>query len=560
MRQSITIAGGSRLPLRKVDNEPGRYAMKRRLIAIFALFATVVTTRFQCDWKNPFASLMAEPPAGVQIPFHDKMLRAADTVLMEPGYANARALVKTWERYMAGFASDDRRAKELEILANEPAILGFVNDPEGRLAPVFREEARRLLDTYGNGSLKAWRLRSVAGKVVLGHNEKLLKNAEDAVTRREISPRGFTIPMRGSGFNFSLDAEWDITRLPDFPLSQVNSEYLFFQTDHELNLAALPDGNNLPDSAYRFVSGNKFISEPYGVHNGMRIVAVRSADHFLIICYPFAGYIFYAVRGSLVLLLIAALIYGLTRLAALRSAAHHVLENRSGKWLEDHYSQSLSLSEKAIGLTDKSIGVVEQIKEREAQVISELGRHLQGLSKSITDQTRQILEEASAPARASAESVLRSQTEPAIIRPLHKKSVRKEPILISPETKPDIAVSIELDLPLRDEKQLPPEEKAQFLSSLRRKARDKSAPPEYIHDERIDNYDYVAPEPMPIPKPDVAEILKSEPDTANLDYVQKFRYAGKARVLPMAAVSQKGNVLRVREDLHREELTLSEEE
>jgi hypothetical protein len=293
----------------------------------------------------------------------------------------------------------------------------------------------------------------------------------------------------------------------------------------------------------------------------MRVVAVKSTDHFLIICYPFAGYLFYAVRGGLLLLLLVALVFAAAKLRSLRSAAKHVLENRSGQWLEQHYEQSLSLTEKAVSITDKSLAVTEQLKQRETEVIAELGRQLSSMNRSIADQTRQLIDEtlkAKEPAKPAASAGMsRPQT---ILRPLHKKTVRKEAIILDGDANPEIRVSIELDLPLADEKQLPPEGKAALVSSLKRKAREKSALPDFIHDERIDNYDYVPPEPMPLPAITPAAETQNEPDTANLEYVQKFRYAGKTRVLPMAAVPAKGPVLNVREDLHREQLIVSEDE
>jgi|GEM_PF-4408933 len=531
----------------------------RTVLSLFISLAAFA--RFQCDWKVPFSAENREPSVTNEIPFADKALRAADFTLMEPGYAQAREISQRWQSYTSAFGTDDKRAKELEILANEPAITGLLNDPDGALAPVFRIEARRVLDEFGNRALVAWRLRALNGKVILGHQESRLRSAADAEMRREITPRYFTIPIRGTGFNFSLDAEWDISRLSDFPLSQVNSEYLFFQTDHNLNLIALPDGSRLPDAAYRFVSGNKFIAEPYGVRHGMRVLAVKSPDHYLIICYPFAGYLFYAVRGGLLILLLVALIFAAAKLRSLRSAAKHVLENRSGQWLEQHYEQSLSLTEKAVSITDKSLAVAEQLKQRETEVIAELGRQLGNMNRNIAAQTRQLIDEtlqAKEPVK-SLSSVGAPQPQ-AIVRPLHKKVVRKEAIILDGDVNPEIRVSIELDLPLADERQLPPEGKAALVSSLKRKAREKSALPDFIHDERIDNYDYVPPEPMPLPVVTPAAEAQGEPDTANLEYVQKFRYAGKTRVLPMAAVPAKSPVLNVREDLHREQLIVSEEE
>lgn len=528
---------------------------------VFLLLCLAASARFQCDWKMPFSGENKAESLGLEIPFSDKALRAVDFALMEPGYGQAREISQRWQSYTSAFSHDEKRAKELEVLANEPAITGLLNDPDGALAPVFRAEARRVLDEFGNRALVAWRLRALNGKVLLGHEEKRLKSSEDAVMRRDITPRFITIPIQGTGFNYSLDAEWDISRLADFPLSQVNSEYLFFQTDHNLNLIALPDGSRLPDVAYRFVSGNKFISEPHGVQHGMRVVAVKSTDHFLIICYPFAGYLFYAVRGGLVILLLVALVFALAKLRSLRSAAKHVLENRSGQWLQQHYEQSLSLTEKAVSITDKSLAITEQLKQRETEVIAELGRALGNMNRSITEQTRQLIDEtlkAKEPAKSAPSSGM-SQPQ-TIVRPLHKKTVRKEAIILEGDGNPEIRVSIELDLPLADEKQLPPEGKAALVSSLRRQAREKSALPDFIHDERIDNYDYVPPEPMPLPVVTPAAEAQGEPDTANLEYVQKFRYAGKTRVLPMAAVPAKNPVLNVREDLHREQLIIAEDE
>lgn len=518
------------------------------------LACILLTARFQCSFELPLLT-----DAGSQ-PVTEYALRITDLLLMEPGFTQARELSRSWRQYTAGFSSDEKRAKELEQLANEPAITGYLNDPDGRLAPAFKVETAKLLNEYAHGAITAWRLRALNGKILLGHNEKQLKDSESIETKREIGPRYFTIPIQGTGFNFSLDGEWDISRLPDFPLSQISSEYMFFQTDHRLELVALPNGRNLPDAAYRFVSGGKFVAPMHGVQNGMRVISLKSPDHVLIICYPFAGLPFYAVRGAIVVLLLTAVIFTLARIGRVRGAAQHVLENRSGKWLEQHYQQSLSLNDKAINLADNSLSTVQHLKAREEELFSEIGRQLQNINRSFNEKTQQLIEETLRSQQKPAPAP-RGESPSAIIRPLHKKAVHKDPILIAPDVKPEIQVAIELDLPLKDEQRLPPAEKTAFVQSLRRRAQAKSAIPEYIHDEKIDNYDYVPAEPLPEPKPTSMPSLADESaGTANLEYVQKFRYSGKNRVLPMATVTGKDGILHMREDLHREELLIAEDE
>lgn len=530
--------------------------MTRRARTLFlSLTAALIAARFQCDFKLP--GIMS---SGETIPWQEKLLRAVDFALMEPGYAQARALGSEWTAYTQKFTSDEKRAAELEALANEPAILGFLRDPKGSLAPAFEKETTELLNNFGNGAIKAWRLRSIDDRILLAHDAKRLSALDTATARREIGPRFFMVPISGVGFNVSLDAEWDITRLSDFPLSQINSEYLFLTTDHEMNILGVQNPRSIPDSGYRFISGNKFISEAYGIKHGMRIYTSETKDFKLIIGYPFAGYVFYAVRGSLLLLLIITLLVCIVKLGSFRRAANHVMENRSGEWLTQHYEQSLGINEQALNLGEKALGVVSSLKDREAKVMGELGRHIEELSANFTAQTRLVLEEASRLQAQPQASVTGPATEVSreIKRPLHKKAIHKAPILIESDKAPEIQVSIELDLPLEDEKQLTPEAKAEYIGSLRRRARAKVVEKEFIHDEKIDNYDYIPPEPMAIPE--TAQATAATPDTADLEYVQKFRYSGKSRVLPMATAETKVTKLRLREDLQREALIVSEEE
>ncbi len=524
---------------------------RRARTHVLAIIAVFSVARFQCEFKFS---------AGESLPWQERLLRMADLLLMEPGYAQARTLAAEWSAYTQKFTTDEKRAAELEALANEPAILGLIRDPRGPLAPAFETETAEILNTFGNGALKAWRLRTLDDKTLFARDAKRLAGLDTTTARREIGPRFFTIPISGTGFNVSLDAEWDVTRLSDFPLSQINSEYLFLTTDHEMNILAIGNPRSIPDSGFRFISGNKFISEPYGIKHGLRIVTTEAKDFRLVICYPFAGYIFYAVRGGLALLLIITLIIALVKIGSLRSAATHVMENRSGEWLQQHYEQSLGINEQALNIGEKALGVVSSLKEREAKVIGELGRHIEELSDNFTAQTRLVLEEASKTQVQSPAPVSKGEPSREVRRPLHKKSVHKAPLLIEHDKAPEIRVTIELDLPLEDEKQLKPEEKIAYIGSLRRRAQEKTGQKDFIHDEKIDNYDYIAPEPMAIPEPGYAAAGAGTPDTADLEYVQKFQYAGKTRVLPMAAVEKSAATLRMREDLHRETLIVTEEE
>lgn len=525
--------------------------------------------RFRCDFRAPFSFGSADDKTPAeQIPVSERLLRAADRLLMEPGYAQARELSQKWQAYLTTLLTDERRAAELEALANEPAIVAYLKDSDGPLAPLFEKETRRILDGYSHQVFKAWRLRTLAGKVVLAESPRRLADVDTSVTRRDIGPRFITIPISGTGFNYSLDAEWDITRLGDFPLTQINSEYFFLQVDSAMNLAAVQNPANIPDAAYRFISGGKFIAEPHGIQKGMRVIITGaaagattpagSANFHLIVCYPFAGVYFYVVRGLMVALLTTALIIFIARLASLGKAAEHVLENREGKWLEDHYKQSIGMHDKALNLTDRSMAAISDIKEREAQIFRELGMHLQELSYNFTQQTERVLQAQAAATPPATLHIHQPSSQPAA-RPLHKKAIHKAPIVIAADLKPEIDVAIELDLPLSDEKKLDAADKATFIGTLKRRALAKAAGKEFIHDEKIDNYDFVPDAPLPVP-----EITPPAPGKgdiqADLEYVQKFRYTPKSQVLPMAAAPGKQPTLNVREDLKSEMLIVHEDE
>lgn len=487
-------------------------------------------------------------------PAAELAIRAVDTALFEPGYRHARELANHWKAYTSTFVKDEKRAADLEALVNSPAVTAYLKDPESSLAPVFSVEAARLFNEYNNATFKAWRVRTLAGKVVLQKNGAALAALDISETRREITARFVTVPISSAGFNYSFDAEWDITRLHDFPLSQASSEFLYVQTDAENNLIAVPEGTPLPDTVFQFVSGAKFIAPTYGVHSGMRVLSANSGGLKLFVCYPFAGYLFYAVRGTVVALMLFALIFALTKIKSARTVAGHVLENRSGRWLEQHYSESLTLNERALDLSDKAAGLVSQIKERDAAVIAELGGHIQHLTRAIrTESERAMIGSETTSGNKGVPQV------PAVKRPLHKKAVYKDPILIEGDHKPAIEVSVELDLPLTDEKELSKEQKVAYVSSLKQRARAKTSQKEFVHDEALDQFDYVPADPMPMPVAPVKP-LKDAPDDADLEYVQKFRYTGKTRVLPMAETVSKTQAFHLREDLHAKDLVIGEEE
>lgn len=519
----------------------------------FLLLAALTATALQAALPFTGPADFAAPEA---IPAGERALRLADTLLLEPGYRRARNLAAEWQRYVSGFVSDEKQVQQLENLANERAILYFLRETEGSLAPVFAKEAERILNQFGNGALLAWRLRALAGKVVLAHNAERLKDLDTSETRRAIGPRYFTVPISGAGFNFSLDAEWDITRLSNFPLPEANSEFLFIQTDNELRLTGRAELRQLPDSAYRFISGDRFTASPYLVQNGMRILQVSTGDMRLFICYPFAGYTFYAVRGVLAVLLLIAVLFAIRGVRSLRAAARAVLENRQSRWLGEHYEKSLSLNEQALRISDRSVALVSEIKERDATLISELGRRLGEIYSGIEEQTRYLIDEALSKQKTAPGSAVPASS---VQRPLHRKPVVKPPIIIDGSAPGDVQVSIELDLPLAEEKQLSPREKAEYISSLRRRATEKAGQRDYVHDEKIDNYDYVPDEPVKLPEKPVFE-PREVPDASDLEYVQKFRYSGRPRVLPLEVKPANPASLRMREDLHQQELVVTSEE
>jgi hypothetical protein len=142
---------------------------------------------------------------------------------------------------------------------------------------------------------------------------------------------------------------------------------------------------------------------------------------------------------------------------------------------------------------------------------------------------------------------------------LHRKVVPKPPILIDGSAPGEVQVSIELDLPLTDEKLLTPHAKAEYVSSLRRRAIEKAGQREYVHDEKIDNYDFTPEDPIALPQKPAFE-PREIPDASDLEYVQKFRYAGKPRVLPLEVKPTNAASLRMREDLHRQELVVTDGE
>jgi hypothetical protein len=538
---------------RNVDIEIDRNRMKPHFhlnIIFLALCAAIYQTPAAADDIN------SAPPEAHNLPLTENLMRFADLVLMEPGYAQARELATRWKNHVEGFATSAERGTILENLANSRAIVSYLKSPDGPLAPIFEIEAQNILSHFGNGALRAWRFRSLEGKILLAHNAKDLEKLDTSVARREIGPRYFMIPLSSMGFNYSLDAEWDITRLPDYPLSQVNSEYFFLQTDSDYHVTGMGGQVQFPDSLYQFVSGDKFLVEPSGIQNGFRFYQTKVSEQNLIICYPFAGYSFYVIRGLLAFLLLAGLIWLITKLSTLRKISNHVLENRSGQWLTEHYQQSLQINERALGLADKTAEVVTVIKNREQEVFSELGRQLQRMNDTFAHQTEQIEMAVATGASKSRVAIKSPQDSSEIIRPLHKKTVRKAAILIDSTLSPEVDVSIELDLPLTDEKPRAPAAKAGYLQSLKRRASEKKDTRDFVHDELLDNYDYTPPEPMPLP--DIS--LPTGADTADLDYVQKFRYSGKTRVLPMAAPEADQRTLRMREDLAQQRLVVSEDE
>ncbi|HRP69124.1 MAG TPA: hypothetical protein PLY93_06300 [Turneriella sp.] len=472
------------------------------------------------------------------LPLEERLWRISDTLLYESGYAQAQLLADEWTSYTAKLTQGTLHAPALDVLVNEPAILGLLQNPKGPLAPVFEQESAALLDNFANGALKAWRLRSIDQKIVLARDQNRLAQIDIGVIRREVGIRYFSIPIQSMGNNYVLDGEWDITRFADFPLSQARSTYMFLTTDKELNILSL--GNTAPTYTTNpdWIRGSKFNAPLFGIHKGQRIFSVQGKDFNLIIVYPFAGYAFYAIRGAILLLVIVALLIFLVKLATIRLSAKHVLENRQKNWLNQHYEESLAMNAEALQLGDKALGVVSSLKEREARIIGEFGRHLHELSNNFTAESRLLIEEAQKTQSIQNAQPLSKHTENAQVStekkaPLHKKAVYKKPILINAKEGSEIEVSIELDLPLTNEKELSPHTKATYIGSLRRRAQEKAGiKNDYLRDETVENYSYPPEPPLPMPQNNEKELPRSNKDV-DLSSIQNFRYTGKKHALPL---------------------------
>lgn len=474
----------------------------------------------------------------IKLPPLETALRVIDTVLMEPAFTHAHTLANDWLLYQEKLNSDPKRAAELETLANEPAIIGLLRDPQGPFAPVFREEIDALIGNWHNGVMTAWRLRSVDDKIIYAHKAERLVPIDTSVLRREIGMHFVSIPITGAGNNYILDAEWDCTRLPDFPLSHTHSEFLFLQTDNTMQLVAADTQRTVVSP---FIAGDRFIAAPFGVQQRQRIYFTQGKNFRLIIIYPFAGYIFYAVRGVVVLLILVAIIFAIVKARHARRAAAHVAENRSSAWLGEHYQRSLNMNEESLALTDKTLSLVNDLKGREERIIGELGKHLQELGSGFKAEAKLLFEENARGANVPTAPAASTRTTPESLKPLHKPTIRRDPILIHPEQKPEIYVSLELDLPLKQESELSPAEKAAYVASLKRRASSASGKKEYIHDEKIDDYDYTPPGPIELPKPQLPGANDKPPSNADLEFIQKFRYSAKARVLSLDGSNENPN-------------------
>ncbi|MBV6493100.1 MAG: hypothetical protein LDLANPLL_01115 [Turneriella sp.] len=464
------------------------------------------------------------------LPTTEKLWRIADVLLYEPGYAQARMLASDWETYTQKITHAEREAHLLDTLANDPTILNFLKEKKPLPSSTLERDTATLLDNFANGALKAWRLRDIYQKTILERDVRRLSSIDTTIVRREIGKRYFTIPITGAGSNYILDGEWDITRLPDFPLSHANSEYLFLTTDKELNVLALgkKGGTFLQDTAW-FKNG-KFASPLYGLFRGQRIFALHEKDFIFIVVYPFAGILFYIIRAVIFLLLLTAAPVTFIKLKAIRRSAKNASENGSRNWVQEHYAKSLTMNADALKLGDKALGVVSSLKERELQILNEFGKHLTELNTNLSTQTRRILDETATTPQTQPLPRLQPTKKKA---PLYKKHVFKEPIRIEGKEGSEVEVSIELDLPLSDEKELSPAEKSTYIGSLRRRAREKmKTGHDYIPDETVENYNFNVEPPLPLPKPkDIPE--EKTPKNIDVDAIQNFKYSGKNRVLPI---------------------------
>lgn len=520
-----------RMPPRKVDSV-AKASMQRSVVNRFSpLYIVAIlaaTLRLQCSFVSSL-----EAPGGVfsaqKVPISERFLRTADTLLMEPGYQRAKSAMRDWAEYVTTLSSEKNLLTEIEPLVNHPAIVGYVQNPHGPLAQTFEQELNRTLESFGNGALIAWRVRTFDGKTIISHNETELPVFRHTELKRKISPDAFSIPIEALGNNYTLDAKWNITRLSSFPLTRINSEFLFIQTTPDLEIVSR-EAKVRSNENRLFVSEGKYTGPLWGINNGARVLMADAQGLKLIVLYPFAGYLFYGIRGGLALFFVVVLIFSLFKLRSLMRGTKTALDERESRWIGAHYDQSLSLHQKALGLTDRSVSLVEEIKVRDASALKELGVKLTEITSSIEEETRILIREALA-AQTKAELPPVSKEPTLQNKPLHKRSLDRPAIRIPATEGTQIQVSIEMDLKLESEKETPREKKAAYVTSLRRQASLKSREKEFIHDEELDNYDYTPEAPLPLPEKPTGK--KGAPNVDDLEVLDKFRYESKPRVLPM---------------------------
>ncbi|MCS6972330.1 MAG: hypothetical protein NZL89_04825, partial [Leptospiraceae bacterium] len=256
--------------------------------------------------------------------------------------------------------------------------------------------------------------------------------------------------------------------------------------------------------------------------------------------------------GVLVGLLLVAAIWLLLGCKRALYWWHHREQSDPYRWLPQHYEESLELNRKAVAGGERSLQFIGELQERQVALLGELGKKLGELKAGLEEQLQAVVGQITKPQKTA---VTPPSAEQKPVTPLHRPAP-KPPILIDPSAPGDIEISVELDLPLQEEKQLAPEDKKQLVRSLRRRAQEKAERADFIRDEAIENYNYVPEEPLPEPKPTPARVSGG----ADLDYLQKFRYTPRTQVLRLEPSKAKKPSLRIREELEQSMLVVAEEE
>ncbi|GEM_PF-2886139 len=324
-----------------------------------------------------------------------------NAILLDRDYFNHRETQTLLEEQFAHLHRSPAAQEIIYRITSSPALLGYLQNPASRFAPLFRSEWQR--ETEQLSFVSSLVVLDQTGKVLLQHGTLPPKNASDDFEDSNGFQRIISLPSS----QYSIAGEWNLSSLL---LQNIVS--------HETAFAVLKQNSVLAVSrgAQRFPEIQT--GKPFpGLPPGYRSIRTPVGDMTLVQIFERPSLVWYFFRvvtlGFFIFLVMMIFVY-------IRKVSLPQLRPNKRPWSEEILEEAISLEQRTLAFSAETQKVLRDYKSRENETMESFTRAVAGIQF--------FLEESIARKEAIKEtdksSLINSHLED--LPPVSLQSVRKE--------------------------------------------------------------------------------------------------------------------------------------